>query len=51
MKPVILTVEVAQSLLNYLVSRPYSEVYQGIPALNEAIQVSQQPDPEVIVEE
>ena len=50
MKNVILSLETAQNLMNYLASKPYSEVYQGIPELNAAIQAALKPEPEVIVE-
>jgi hypothetical protein len=40
-----LKLETAQALLNYLISRPYSEVYQGIPELNEAIKKAQSNEP------
>lgn len=40
---VIISMELAEGLANYLAGRPYSEVAQGMPALLQAIQAAKQP--------
>ncbi len=46
-----LELQLAEALLSYLVSRPYSEVAQGVPALMAAIQKAKEPKPTPKVEE